>query len=255
MKFNQLYASFPKILETLGTPFSGRKRKRHQAEIVEDSLSARPKNQTQTAAHPSGALAEAPSHHSNTRKAAAPAITQASLQQPADQYREATSQSAQAAYSSAKTRPVKDTPLQHFRLSDQAANAQLPSQVFNTFASKAVCHMFTQWAWDKQNMTHMQEAYNREQDLQRRLEATEKQLAVMQQQFDEFRRNPAGKHHTVEGATISLKVSGLPQQLLLYQQVIILGQTLACCTLQERDQYEKLVDMNKTRDAQNALQV
>lgn len=130
MKFNQLYASFPKILETLGTPFSGRKRKRHQAEIVEDSLSARTKKQTQTAAQPSGA----PSHHSNTRKAAAPAITQASLQQPADPYREATSQSAQAAYSSAKTRPVKDTPLQHFQLSDQAANAQLPSQVFNTFA-------------------------------------------------------------------------------------------------------------------------
>ncbi|KAL0044188.1 hypothetical protein WJX82_003485 [Trebouxia sp. C0006] len=199
MKFNQLYASFPKILETLATPFSGRKRKRDQAEIVEDSLSARPKKQSQTAAHPSGALAEAPSHHSNTRKAAAPAITQASLQQPADPYREATSQSAQAAYSSAKTRPVKDTPLQRYPLSNQAANAQLPSQ----------------------------EAYNREQDLQRRLEATEKQLAVMQQQFDEFRRNPAGKHHTVEGATISLK---------------------------ERDQYEKLVDMNKTRDAQNALQ-
>ncbi|KAL0022526.1 hypothetical protein WJX79_007643 [Trebouxia sp. C0005] len=50
----------------------------------------------------------------------------------------------------------------------------------------------------------------------------------MQQQFDEFRKNPAGKHHhTVEGATISLK---------------------------ERDQYEKLVDLSKTRDAQNALQ-
>jgi len=32
---------------------------------------------------------------------------------------------------------------------------------------------------------------------------------------------------------------------------------LACFTvsLQERDQYEKLVDLNKTRDAQNALQV
>lgn len=199
MKFNQLYASFPKILETLATPFSGRKRKRDQVEIVEDSLRARPKKQTQTAAHPSSALAEAPSHHSNTRKAAAPAITQASLQQPADPYREATSQSAQAAYSSAKTRPVRDAPLQHFQFSDQAANAQLPSQ----------------------------EAYNREQALQRRLQATEKQLAVMQQQFDEFRRNPAGKHHTLEGATISLK---------------------------ERDQYEKLVDMNKTRDAQNALQ-
>ncbi len=134
MKFNQLYASFPKILETLATPFSGRKRKRDQAEIVEDSLSARPKKQSQTAAHPSGALAEAPSHHSNTRKAAAPAITQASLQQPADPYREATSQSAQAAYSSAKTRPVKDTPLQRYPLSNQAANAQLPSQVSNTVA-------------------------------------------------------------------------------------------------------------------------
>lgn len=134
MKFNQLYASFPKILETLATPFSGRKRKRDQAEIVEDSLSARPKKQTQTAAHPSGALAETPSHHSNTRPAAAPAITQASLQQPADPYREATSQSAQAAYSSAKTRPVKNGKLQHVRLSDQAANAQLPSQVFNTMA-------------------------------------------------------------------------------------------------------------------------
>lgn len=76
--------------------------------------------------------------------------------------------------------------------------------------------MCTQWEWDKQNVMHMQEAYNREQDLQRRLEATEKQLAVMQQQFDDFRRNPAGKQHTVEGATISLKVSGLPQQLPIY---------------------------------------
>jgi len=222
MKFNQLYASFPKILETLATPFSGRKRKRDQAEIVEDSLSARPKKQTQTAAHPSSALAEAPSHHSNTRKAAAPAITQASLQQPADPYKEATSQSAQAAYSSAKTRPVKDALLQQFRPSDQAANAQLPSQVFNTFAwctsqtLYAIC--VVNWCGTSRTWCTclwLQEAYNREQALQRRLEATEKQLAVMQQQFDEFRKNPAGKHHTVEGATISLQVSVLPQQLLL----------------------------------------
>ena len=131
MKFNQLYASFPKLFETLATPFSGRKRKRDQAEIVEDSLSARPNKQSQTAAQPGRAPTEAPSHQSNTRKSAAPATTQASLPHPADPDREAISHPAQAAYSSAKPGPAKNTLPQPSCPSDWPVNSWLPSQVFS----------------------------------------------------------------------------------------------------------------------------
>lgn len=48
--------------------------------------------------------------------------------------------------------------------------------------------------------------------LRRRLQDTELQLALMQQQFDEFRRNPSAMHPAAEGATINLKVSDMHQQ-------------------------------------------
>ena len=94
MKFNQLYASFPKLLETFSSPFSSRKRKREQADALDDSLSARPAKQApvaQFSSHPAPVV----SHQSNTRGPVTAARTQVSLPQPADQYREATSQSAQ----------------------------------------------------------------------------------------------------------------------------------------------------------------
>ncbi len=131
MKFNQLYASFPKILETLASPFSGHKRKREQADVVDDRVSVRPAKQAQIAAQPSSSRARAPSHQSNTRATAAPAQIQTSLPQLADQLREATSQSAQAAYSVAKEEPGKGVRLQPSRLSDYPYNhlIQQPAQV------------------------------------------------------------------------------------------------------------------------------
>ena len=94
MTFFQLYANFPKVLlETLGSPFSGRKRKREQADPTDDSLSTRP---TKTAAQPSNDRANAPSHQSNTRAPAAIVQKpQGSLGLPTPPDREATSETAQ----------------------------------------------------------------------------------------------------------------------------------------------------------------
>ena len=136
MKFNQLYASFPRFLETF-SPFSGRKRKRDLAENAGDSLSARPTKQAQTAAQHSIPGAPAVSHHSNTRVAFVAAQSKGSLPQPADPLREETSQSAQLAHNRAVAQPAFDTLLQPARLSAGSAHrqqSQQPSQVVPTYA-------------------------------------------------------------------------------------------------------------------------
>lgn len=138
MKFNQLYASFPRFLETF-SPFSGRKRKRDLAENAGDSLSARPTKQAQTAAHHSIPGAPAVSHYSNTRVAFVAAQSKGSLPQPADPLREETSQSAQLAHSRAVAQPAFNTTalIQPARLSAGSAHrqqSQQPSQVVPTYA-------------------------------------------------------------------------------------------------------------------------
>jgi len=52
----------------------------------------------------------------------------------------------------------------------------------------------------------LQSPSDREQELQRRVEATERQMVALQQQLDDIRKDPASRQNTAEGASINLKV-------------------------------------------------
>lgn len=62
----------------------------------------------------------------------------------------------------------------------------------------------------------LQEACDTEQELQRRVEATERQMAALQQQLNSIRKDPASQADTAEGATINLQVFSHATAFALY---------------------------------------
>ena len=102
-------------------------------------------------------------------------------------------------------------------------------------------------------MSLVQLPSQRELDLQRRVEATERQMAELRHELKALQHNPASQSQTAEGAQINLQV--LCSHHFLTKQQAPLKSLELCVLPQEREQYGKLVELNKARGAQNALQV
>ncbi|KAL3152457.1 hypothetical protein ABBQ32_14160 [Trebouxia sp. C0010 RCD-2024] len=204
MAFNRIFFRFSDIISS---PFSARKRKREQAEPLSDSFSARPSKQAQRPAQPDSSQAAAFSHQSNTRVPEIQVLTQ-TVPPPADQDKEA---------SSTEQQRVPTT-----------AGALLPSRSHTgawSGAHKSRVH-------SKSHTTPLQPPDQElpsqtELDLQRRVEATERQMAELRQELKALQNNPVPHSQTVEGAQINL---------------------------QEREQYGKLVELSKAQGAQHAVQ-
>ena len=90
-------------------------------------------------------------------------------------------------------------------------------------------------------------------------------MAELQQELRALRNNPPSTHQTAEGVSVNLQVLRRDTHSRAYFTRCKLHASFLCemmiCPLveqgllQEREQYGRLVELSKTRDAQNALQV
>lgn len=222
MAFNRYFFKFSEILSS---PFSARKRKREQAEPLSDSFSARPTKQAQRLGQPGSS--QGFSHQSNTRVPEVPALTRTSLPQPADQDKEASSNQEQpvrrhdptgtAIVESAHTDIWSGEHTKHKSgiVSQPARELQHPGTRHPVL--QVPCHKIHSVStvlctWEHavvgkhRQVCLLQLPTHRELDLQRRVEATERQMAELRQELKTLQSNPAAQSQTAEGAQINLQV-------------------------------------------------
>ena len=224
MAFNRYFFKFSEILSS---PFSARKRKREQAEPLSDSFSARPTKQAQRLGQPGSS--QGFSHQSNTRVPEVPALTRTSLPQPADQDKEASSNQEQpvrrhdpTGTALARTAHTDTWSGEHTKhksgISSQPARElqhsgtrhpvqQVPGRPQDCFSLDCAVHMGNmQLLGSAQHVCLLQLPSQTELDLQRRVAATERQMAELRQELKTLRSNPTAQLQTAEGAQINLQV-------------------------------------------------